>query len=204
MSEEEPELFGEPLRDPVHLAPYDESWPEEFEEYRKRFEEALGKTALRVDHVGSTSVSGLPSKPVIDIQISVDDLEDEDKYRPQIERLGWPMRARMPERRFFRVASGRRDARIHVVEAGDSEARRNLLFPAYLRAYPERRDAYAELKRELARSFGDERIEYTERKSPFIEETLWLAEEWMKGTGRRIEPSGASSRSSGGASSGWT
>ncbi|MGH3086290.1 MAG: GrpB family protein [Rubrobacteraceae bacterium] len=181
----EPELFGEPLCDPVRLAPYDESWPEGFREHRKRLEDALGSVALRIDHVGSTSVPKLPSKPVIDIQISVNDLEDEDSYRPHIEALGWPMRARLSDRRFFRVASGERDAHIHVVEIGDEGARRNLLFPAYLRANPEIRDAYAKLKRDLAKNFGDDRIEYTERKSPFIEETLRLAEEWTKETGWR-------------------
>ncbi len=185
MSEEEPELFGEPLSDPVHLVPYDESWPEKFRECRKRLDGALGSFVLRIDHAGSTSVTGLVSKPVIDIQVSVDDLEGEDTYRPQIESLGWPMRARMPERRFFRVAGGERDAPIHVVEAGGPEERRNLLFPAHLRAHPERRDAYAELEKELARRFGDERIEYTGRKSPVVEETLRLAEEWAEETGWR-------------------
>ncbi|AHY47143.1 hypothetical protein RradSPS_1860 [Rubrobacter radiotolerans] len=176
MTEESVEFFGAPLGEPVRLIPYDASWPQEFEQHRKRLADALGAVALRIEHIGSTSVPGLPAKPVIDILVSVPDLKDEDAYRPSLEDLGLPLCVRTPERRFFRVRDGGRDVHVHVVVRGGEEERRHLLFPAYLRAFPERRKAYARLKEELAEEFRIDRTRYTEKKAPFIEETVRLAE----------------------------
>jgi GrpB-like predicted nucleotidyltransferase (UPF0157 family) len=122
-------------------------------------------------------VPGLPAKPVIDIQVSVADLEDEDAYRPAIEVLGWPLRVREPGRRFFRPPAGQpRVVHVHVCQAGSEWERHHLLFAAYLRADPERRDAYGALKADLARRFRTDRIAYTEAKTSFIAETIRLAE----------------------------
>ena len=59
------ELFGEPMRDPVELAPYDPAWPERFQGFRERIADMLG-AGVRIDQVGSTSVPGLLAEPVID------------------------------------------------------------------------------------------------------------------------------------------
>jgi GrpB-like predicted nucleotidyltransferase (UPF0157 family) len=96
------EWFGEPRRDPVVLLDYHSNWPRLFERYKAKLREALGPVALRIDHVGSTAVSGLSAKPVIDIRVSAPDVTDEDAYRSAIEELGWPLRAREIDHRFFR------------------------------------------------------------------------------------------------------
>lgn len=177
----EKKFFGEPIGDPVELFEYDESWPERFLELESRLWDALGPVAPRIDHVGSTSIPGLPAKPVIDVQVSVADLEDESAYRPAIENLGYPLRFRSPEWRFFRPPKGRpRTAHVHVVETDNAEARKNLLFVAYLRSHPERRDEYATLKRTLAGRFRDRREDYLAGKAKFIEETLLMAERWIR------------------------
>ena len=67
--------------DPVWITPYDVTWPEQFQQFALPLLNALGPVALRIDHVGSTSVPGLAAKPVIDIQISVADFEPLDAYR---------------------------------------------------------------------------------------------------------------------------
>jgi GrpB-like predicted nucleotidyltransferase (UPF0157 family) len=182
------EFFGKPIGDPVVLAEYDEEWPRRFEYYRYRLLEALGTVAKRIDHIGSTAVPGLPAKPVIDIQISVEDLNDEDTYRPPIEGMGWPLRFRSPDHRFFRPPKGEpRTVHIHVCEIGSEWERRHLLFVAYLRAHPEQRDAYAVLKSDLARRFKHSRGDYLESKTAFIAETLVLAEQWAAQSGYRSE-----------------
>jgi GrpB-like predicted nucleotidyltransferase (UPF0157 family) len=55
----------------VEIVPYKESWRSEFLEIAAMLRQALGDLALRVDHMGSTSVPELPAKDVIDIQITV-------------------------------------------------------------------------------------------------------------------------------------
>ncbi|MGH9199023.1 MAG: GrpB family protein, partial [Acidimicrobiia bacterium] len=86
-----------------------------FDEFRARLAGVLGEVAVRIDHVGSTAVPRLPAKPVIDIQVSVRDVEDEESYRDAIESLGWPLRAREQDHRFFRPpSSDERTVHVHV------------------------------------------------------------------------------------------
>jgi GrpB protein len=87
------EWFGEPKCDLVVISDPDPRWPALSEEFRSSLSDALGETALRIDHVGSTAVPGLPAKPVIDIQVSVRDVKDEPSYGKAIESVGWPLRA---------------------------------------------------------------------------------------------------------------
>ena len=181
------EFLGEPVGDPVLLYEYDESWPEQFRQLRDRLHASLGATARHIDHIGSTAVPGLLAKPVIDVQVSVVGLENEDAYRPRIEGLGYPLRYRSPERRFFRPAADEpRTVHIHVREAGGREEQDNLLFVAYLRSHPERRDEYAALKRDLARWFADSRGDYLRGKAAFVTRTIIMARAWAEDTGHRV------------------
>lgn len=168
-----------PERDPIELVPYDESWPHLYEEWRSRLAGALGSTARRIEHVGSTAVPGLSAKPVIDIQISVDDLEDESRYVPQIEALGVQLRNRDPEHRFFRPFSGLpRGVHIHLCAVGSEWERRHLLFRNYLRVDPAARDVYLAAKRSAAEMWSDDRIAYTEAKDDSIRKLTAAAEAW--------------------------
>ena len=82
--------------DPVRVVLYDGNWPDRFQQLAQPLRQALGPVALRIDHIGSTSVPGLAAKPVIDIQISVADFEPLDAYRLPLERLGYIFRADNP------------------------------------------------------------------------------------------------------------
>ena len=170
-----------PERDPVELVAYDEKWPHLYADWRSRLAEALGSTARRIEHVGSTAVTGLSAKPVIDIQISVDDLEDEPRYVPQIEALGVQLRSRDPEHRFFRPFSGLlRGVHIHVCAVGSEWERRHLLFRDYLCADPASRDIYLAAKRAAAERWKDDRIAYTEAKDESIRKLMAAAEAWAR------------------------
>ena len=175
------EFLGEPIEDSVVLCEYDPAWPRRFEELERQLRSVLGSVALHIDHIGSTAAPGLPAKPVIDVQVSVANLENEGTYRPAIESLGWPLRMRSRERRFFRPPKGKpRAVHVHVVENGTEEERRNLLFIAYLRTHPKERGAYADLKRDLASRFEHCRADYLRGKADLIAEILHLAEQWAE------------------------
>ncbi len=181
------EFIGEPIGDQVLLSEYDDSWPEQFLQLRDLLHASLGATAKRIDHVGSTAVPGLPAKPVIDVQVSVVGLGNENAYRPRIEGLGYPLRYRSPEHRFFRPAVGEpRTVHIHVCETGGREELNKLLFVAYLRSQPEKLDEYAELKRKLARRFRDSRGDYLAGKTDFVTRTIAVARPWAEDTGYRL------------------
>ena len=170
------EFAGRPRGDPVEVVPYDPSWPERYERWRQHLVEALGETAVRIDHVGSTAVPGLAAKPVIDIQVGVADVEDETVYVPAIGSLGVPLRFREPGHRYFRPPAGRpRDVQIHVCCAGGAWEREHLRFRDLLRSDPELAGRYGRLKLELCARFRDDRLAYTDAKTVFILDALDLA-----------------------------
>ena len=92
----------------IRIADYDPSWPARFAEIGAALRQALGDVALRIDHIGSTSVPGLAAKAIIDVQISVIGLEPVDPFRDRLRDLGLVYRADNPERtkRYFREAPG--------------------------------------------------------------------------------------------------
>lgn len=172
------------VSDAIEVVAYDQRWPQRFEEWRRLLGDGLGHAALRVTHVGSTAVPGLAAKPIVDIQISVRDVEREAAYVPAIERAGVALRAREPGHRYFRPAGNRpRDLQIHVCDAGSTWERDHLLFRDYLRATPAARDAYGQLKIELADRYPDDRLAYTDAKSAFILDTLDAANAWAMQVG---------------------
>lgn len=167
----------------IQVAPYDGLWPMRFGEWRAWLAEALGSTAIRIEHVGSTAVAGLASKPIVDIQVSVADPEDEEAYVPPLERAGLQLRAREPGHRYFRPPAHRpRHVHVHVCAAGSAWERDHLLFRDYLRAHPGTRDAYAELKKRLAERYPDDRLAYTDAKSVFILDVMDEAGAWAART----------------------
>jgi GrpB-like predicted nucleotidyltransferase (UPF0157 family) len=161
----------------VELLDYDERWPAQFASWQERIVGVLPDA--RVEHVGSTSVPGLPAKPTIDIQVSVAGLDDEDAYVPPLESLELRLRSRDDLHRYFRPPSPLPCAvHVHVCERGSRWERDHPLFRDYLRAHAAARDEYARTKREAARDWADDRIAYTDAKSETILAIMQAAEEW--------------------------
>jgi len=159
----------------VVVVPYDPAWADRYEVERARIVAAIGPTALRVAHVGSTAVVGLDAKPVIDVLISVATIRDESSFRPGLESLGYERRedVAMPDDAYFVLnEDGVKVVQLHVCESGGSFEREHLAFRDKLRSDPELRDRYAALKRELGKRFPDDRLAYTAAKAPFIRAAL--------------------------------
>jgi GrpB-like predicted nucleotidyltransferase (UPF0157 family) len=156
---------------------------------------ALGAVAMRIDHIGSTSILGLAAKPVIDIQISVADFEPLDAFRTPLERLGYVFRADNPERtkRYFREPPTQRRTHIHVRRAGSFSEQFALLFRDFLRARSVVATQYAHLKIALAQQYSapEDRHAYTEAKGPFIWQVMAQADAWAQHTGWQPGPSDA-------------
>jgi GrpB-like predicted nucleotidyltransferase (UPF0157 family) len=180
---------GGPRNDPIELADYDPIWPVRFVEYRDRLRQALGPVALRIEHVGSTAVPGLVAKPVIDIQISVRDVENDEAFVGPIESQGFQLRFVEPGHRYFHPRPGLpRLAQVHVCTVESTWERNHLLFRDYLRSHPGVAEEYAALKRELVGKNREDRIAYTDAKGPFIEAVLARAMEDEESTKRGQPP----------------
>jgi GrpB-like predicted nucleotidyltransferase (UPF0157 family) len=163
-------LIGGRERRPIIIAEYDPAWPARFALERDRIERALGETAIRIEHIGSTAVPGLAAKPIVDVLVTVADPENDSAFTPELERAGYELRVREPRHRMFRTPE--RDVHVHIWQDGDPEVGRHLRFRDRLRSSPEHRHAYEQLKRELARRDWRDMNDYAEAKGPLIESIL--------------------------------
>jgi GrpB-like predicted nucleotidyltransferase (UPF0157 family) len=154
----------------IALVPYDRGWPGLFEEERSRIEAAIGPwLAGDIEHVGSTAVPGLEAKPTIDIMAPVRDLDEARECFAPLAALGY---VNAPHRPFFhwfcKPSPAVRTHHLILIEPTHPEWRARLAFRDRLRADPAVRARYAELKRDLAQRFRDDREAYTEAKAQFI------------------------------------
>ncbi|MBO0887596.1 GrpB family protein [Candidatus Bathyarchaeota archaeon] len=162
---------------PIVLKNYDPAWPELFAREAKRIRTALGERALRVEHVGSTSVPGLVAKPIIDIVLVVADSADEPTYVPALEKAGYVLRIREPDWHQHRLFKGPdTNINLHVFSTGSSEVERTILLRDWLRENREDRELYAAEKKKLAEQKWHYVQHYAEAKSRVIEAILSRAQ----------------------------
>lgn len=156
----------------IEIVDYRSEWVGRFRVEERRIAAALGRTASRIEHVGSTSVPELAAKPIVDIMVTVDDPDDEGRYLAHLEALGYQLRVREPGHRMFRTPE--RDVHVHVWAAGGDDEDRHLVFRDWLRTDRADRDLYERTKRDLARRYRDMN-DYAEAKTGVIEAILGRA-----------------------------
>jgi GrpB-like predicted nucleotidyltransferase (UPF0157 family) len=176
----------------IEIVDYDARWPEQYEELAGRLAATFGDRALRIDHIGSTSVPGLAAKPIIDVQVTVRDfagvpeaLQAAGLEMSDFTRDHRPPGTSVPDDELEkRLASTREPvpANIHVRIDGNFNQRYALLFRDYLRASPAAAEAYARIKRSLADIVGDDRDAYYAVKDPVCDLIMGAAEMWAAET----------------------
>lgn len=167
----------------VRLAAYGLRWPREFSQEAHRIFEALKIPELQIFHVGSTSIPGTQSKPIIDILIVTPSLTQLDERRASLERLGyeWKGEYGIAGRRYCVLYNPSKDkgyVHLHAYEKEHSEIKRHLLFRDYLRRHSEDRKQYETLKLDLAHQKCVPRSDYPSLKTPAISEILERAALW--------------------------
>jgi GrpB-like predicted nucleotidyltransferase (UPF0157 family) len=158
---------------------HDPLWSSRFVRYRDSLRASLGPCAVRVDHVGSTAVEGLDARPVIDIQVSVVDVDAEEDYHGVLRGLGFRMVEREPDRRIFVRDEAPFDAQLYVCRSGGAWEFDRLAAVAYLNEHRQRRDAYAALKRRLIADHPGDPAAYADGKRAFVHRTSVLARRWL-------------------------
>ena len=157
----------------VIVQSYDESWKTDFIAIRDELDAALKDLALRIEHVGSTSVEGLSAKPIIDIDVVISDRSVLPEVVSALGSIGYSHEGDLgiPGREAFKY-EGKDHLRKHhlYVCAQDSEElKRHLAFRDYLRSHPEAVAEYGRIKEEGAALYPYDIDRYIEHKSPFIE-----------------------------------
>ncbi|MBM3715874.1 MAG: GrpB family protein [Actinobacteria bacterium] len=171
-----------PVSSPILIVDPDPTWPQRAETVRERVMEALGVRALRVEHVGSTAVPGLPAKPILDLDLTVADPSDERVWLPRLEAIGFTLTVREPwwhEHRLLRLdpksealptSAGDLNVFLHVFGPDSPELIKHVVFRNWLRANSADRDRYAAAKRRAAEGPASSMTEYNVRKTAVIRE----------------------------------
>lgn len=189
----------------IAVVPYADRWGAEFNSIAAGLRQALGTLALRIDHIGSTSVPGLDAKDIIDLQVTVASLEPVQPLIAAFAGAGFSwtervLRDHLPpgtegspsewEKLYFQPPDEHR-IHVHVRALGRTNQRYALLFRDYLRVHPLAAGAYAEVKRALARHDSADWDFYYDIKDPVCDIVIVGAEEWAAGTGWEPGPTDA-------------
>ena len=190
MDEKMIKRIQELIKEKISIVPYNSLWPKMFEDeaafLRRKLPQNLVK---RIEHFGSTAIPGLSAKPIIDILVEIDSLDETKKqivpileaeryeyfWRPAFGDDGPPYYAWFIKRN----SEGKRTHHIHMVE-GDSELWDRLYFRDYLRQFPAEAKRYDELKRKLSETYTNDRVKYTKEKSGFILSVTKKAKEYYE------------------------
>lgn len=169
------------------FAEYDPAWPQRFEAVAAGLRDAF--PGASVEHFGSTSVPGLGGRPILDVQIALEQITRLEAYEPTLRRLGYepfvpPDMAALAEDGMivFVPADGSNGVHVAVCRRGGFHHRRQLAVRDYLRANAAEAAAYAEVKRGAAATAGGVREAYARAKSEFV---AALQDRALRATGSR-------------------
>lgn len=171
--------------EPIVISNWSPMWERSFRAKAEAIRAALGPLAIRIDHIGSTSINGLAAKPIIDIQVSVKAFDPIESLVSPLERCGYTWRSTNAERtkRYFRERPGTERTHIHVRLSGSWHEQWALLFRDYMRTHPSEQAAYAALKMDLAQRHRNDRKAYTGGKDDFLWGVIRRADQWAAVTG---------------------
>lgn len=186
----------------IEIIPYTSRWQGEFKEIGSTLRTILGDAALRIDHIGSTSVPSLSAKDIIDMQITVATLDP--IVATKLTKNGFPRAEHIhcdhrpptdnsPDEQWskwlFKEPAGQRPTNIHMRIDGHANQRYALLFRDYLRAHPMAAEAYAQVKMALAQRDNTDVDFYYDVKDPVCDIIMAGAEEWVARMGWTLGPS---------------
>ncbi|RDI42534.1 bifunctional GrpB family protein/GNAT family N-acetyltransferase [Aquicella lusitana] len=167
----------------VEILPYDPEWPALFKEEAKRIQTALGHHVTAIHHIGSTSIPEMPAKPVIDILIECESIDVVPVIERQLLTLNYePLRRNIiPHVSFFTARQdGLMRYHLHLFEVGDPQIRRHIHFRDYVTHHPDAANAYAELKKKLAKAYRHDIYQYVAGKAQWVQEMDAKAKLWSE------------------------
>jgi GrpB-like predicted nucleotidyltransferase (UPF0157 family) len=175
-------------KDPIELVEYINQWPDLAAVEISILRDALSaRQILDIQHVGSTAIPGMIAKPIIDIQIAVDSLEDFKTHAVvALNKLDYQYWDKNPDpKRMFFVKGmppfgEKRTHHVHIFEITSKLWNDKILFRDYLRTHPNITKQYENLKKNLASLYTYDREKYTDEKAQFINDVLVQATEWRR------------------------
>lgn len=165
---ENPWVKSKPEQVQIEVVAHDPDWSARFGVQKELIQKILGDVALSIDHVGSTAVVGLAAKPIIDIDLIVENPEDEASYIPALETLGYELTIREPswyQHRMLKLHYPM--VNLHVFGKDSPEHHRHLLFKEWLQTHPEDLADYTAIK-EIAKNNVNTMQDYNQKKQDVV------------------------------------
>ncbi|GAB6440123.1 MULTISPECIES: GrpB family protein [Bacillus] len=171
------------MKQRITIEEYNTKWESEFNKLQTLINDVMDDSILSIEHVGSTSIKGLAAKPILDIDIVIEDYGFFPKVVTKLEAIGYYHQAEWSYK--GREAFGRKDAfvpwdgestdwmehHLYVCDKESEELRRHIAFRDYLREHEDVAVEYGHLKEELE-SHSKSRKSYSEGKTEFITNIL--------------------------------
>ncbi|HJG37841.1 GrpB family protein [Enorma phocaeensis] len=157
----------------ITVVDYDPMWPQAFEAERALLAEALGDNCTAIYHIGSTAVPCLAAKPIIDLMVAVRSLHEVDSAATTLCNLGYEYLGEfgIPGRRYLRKGGDERTHQVHIFAADDwYNIDRHLAVRDFLRNNRQAREAYANIKRDLAQRYPYDIDGYCAGKGEYVRE----------------------------------
>lgn len=167
----------------IEVVDYRPEWDTMFKVESKKIKKILGKNCVGVYHIGSTSVKGLPAKPIIDIMPVVKDISLVDAHNGEFEALGYECRGEFGilGRRFFAKGGDNRTHHIHIFEqSNQTDIQRHIAVRDYLNAHSDTAAEYAALKKKLAAEFPFDNDGYCDGKEEYMKSLEEKALHWQE------------------------
>ncbi|WP_339811928.1 GrpB family protein [Paenibacillus sp. FSL R7-0189] len=165
----------------VTVTEYNEQWGLMFNQEAQKIKDIFADALVDIHHIGSTSVSGLKAKPIIDIMPVVRNIEAVDEFNRQMTALGYECMGEfgISGRRYFRKGGNSRTHHVHVFQMDNKiDIGRHLAVRDYLRSHPEAVKQYGDLKDTLAKQFPEDIGAYIDGKEEFVVNLEKTAYEW--------------------------
>ncbi|GAA6212320.1 hypothetical protein NBRC116602_20610 [Hyphomicrobiales bacterium 4NK60-0047b] len=157
----------------VQLVPHDPFWPDMAEDETTQLKIAIGDNLTKAHHIGSTSISSISSKPIIDLLGVVKSLDELDKAQNNIEAIGyvWCYENGIAGRRYAYKNDAETSSRLfqlHCFQENDTSIARHLAFRDYLRLHHDIALKYQNLKTECQLKHPGDSHAYGDCKSDWI------------------------------------
>lgn len=155
---------------PRMLVPYDPSWPSQFERAAQQLRRA-GNADWTIEHIGSTAIPGMRSKPIIDMAVRLADAADFSAHRGGLETAGWRLGSAVRSHPVMILEEdGVRTHIAHFFEASEWDAVNQRLLRDWLRTHPDDAVRYVHAKCDAIAAAARGTSTYNAGKTPAVQE----------------------------------
>ena len=161
------------LDEKITIVPHDKAWTKIYKQKAERIQKKLGSLLLKIEHIGSTAVSNICAKPIIDIMIGVENITSSKPVVSKLIELRYIYfgEANVPGRLYFRLR-GKKNFNLALCQYDGEIWRNNVLFRDYLRSHQDIARQYSQIKKNAIDAGVDTLLKYSEIKQDFINKII--------------------------------